>query len=110
MRYQLFLWVFLSFTIGLSAGCRKRTNRTEGGVRVPAAEVAASVGVQPQDLPSQQALYDAITKYMSTHNGRAARDVEELVQTGLLKPLPKLPANKRYELDQRAAVLGIVDK
>lgn len=31
----------------------------------------------------------------------------ELVQHGLLKPLPALPPGKRYELDQRAAVLTI---
>ena len=46
---------------------------------------------------------------MTLNGGRAAKNVEELVQRGLLKPLPALPPGKRYELDQRSAILTIVD-
>ncbi len=90
------------------AGCRKK-GQSNAPV-IPASEVAASVGVKPADLPSQKVLYDAIAKYMSQNQGRAAKDVDELVQKGFLKPLPPLPAGKRYELDQRSTVLSIVDK
>lgn len=77
---------------------------------VPVKEAAASLGIQPADLPDQKVLYEAVTKYMSANQGRAAKDVDELVQKGFLKPLPPLPAGKRYYLDQRAAMLSILDK
>ncbi len=77
---------------------------------VPITEAAPALGIQPADLPDQKALYEAITKYMTANQGRAAKDVEELVQKGFLKPLPPLPSGKRYHLDQRAAVLSILDK
>jgi hypothetical protein len=77
---------------------------------VPIQEAAKGLGIQPADLPDQQVLYEAVTKYMSANQGRAAKDVEELVQKGFLKPLPPLPSGKRYHLDQRAAVLSILDK
>ncbi len=91
------------------SGCRKKPGTSNAPV-IPASEVAASVGVKPSDLPSQKVLYDAIAKYMSQNQGRAAKDLDELVQKGFLKPLPPLPAGKRYELDQRSTVLSIVDK
>ncbi len=77
---------------------------------VPINEAAAAAGIQPSALPKQQELYDAITKHMSANQGRAAKDVEELVKKGFLKPLPPLPPGKGYYLDQRAAVLSILDK
>jgi hypothetical protein len=42
-------------------------------------------------------------------NKREARTPEELVAAGLLAPLPAPPLGKKYVLDQRAAVLIIVD-
>lgn len=65
--------------------------------------------MQPSDLPDHKALYTAITKYMTANQGRAAKDVYQLVEQGYLKPLPALPPGKRYELDQRSAILTIVN-
>ena len=56
-----------------------------------------------------RALYDAITKYMAANQGRAAKNIHELVAKGYLKPLPPLPPGKHYDLDQRSAILRIVD-
>ena len=102
--------ILLLVIVALSA-CKKRGAPTESpaSTAAPAAQTAPSVGINPADLPNHQALYDAITKFMSTHQGRAAKDVNELVTAGLLKPLPPLPAGKRYDLDQRGAILRIVD-
>lgn len=105
---KLILLAFLGSSLCIS-GCRKKRGESNAPV-IPASEIAASVGVKPSDLPSQKVLYDAISKYMSQNKGRAAKDVDELVQKGFLKPLPPLPAGKRYELDQRSTVLSIVDK
>lgn len=89
-------------------GCRKK--QTDAiKAQAPASEVAASVGVQTADLPTQEVLYKAITKYTTANQGHAAKDVEELVAKGYLKPLPALPPGKRYYLDQRSAVLKIGD-
>lgn len=92
----------------LLPACRRKREEAPA-VMVPASEVAASVGVQTAELPSQKVIYEAISKYMAANGGRAAKDVNELVQKGFLKALPALPPGKRYELDQRSAVLAIVD-
>jgi hypothetical protein len=97
--------------VGVSlCACKKRSAPVEAMSKVPIKEAASAIGIQPSDLPDHQALYDAITKYMTANQGRAAKDVDELVQKGFLKPLPPLPSGKRYHLDQRAAVLSILDK
>lgn len=108
-RFLQFVTILLAI-IALTAGCRKRRGAAAPPPSGPeAAEAAASMGIDPKALPSQQALYEAITKYMTANQGRAAKGVDELVQRGFLKPLPALPPGKRYELDQRAAVLTVVD-
>lgn len=104
---RLFVLVLAALSC-VSGGCRKKPGAASPLIP-PAAETAASVGIKPEALPSHQALYDAITKYMTVNQGRAAKDVNELVQKGFLKPLPALPPGKRYDLDQRSAVLRIVD-
>jgi hypothetical protein len=111
MRHVSFLSIVLAAAFLSSAGCRKRQGKpaTSTPSGPEATEAAASVGIDPKALPSHQALYDAITKHMTLNGGRAAKNVEELVQRGLLKPLPALPPGKRYELDQRSAILTIVD-
>ena len=94
----------------VAGGCRKRKGSSSPPASGPeAAEAAAAMGLDAKALPSQQVLYEAITKYMTANQGRAAKGVDELVQRGFLKALPPLPPGKRYELDQRAAVLSIVD-
>lgn len=89
--------------------CRKGKSAV-GQNAVPASESGVAMGIQPADLPDHKALYAAINKYMAANQGRAAKDVEELVQKGFLKPLPALPPGKRYELDQRSVTLTIADK
>ncbi len=112
MRHVSLLAVLLATVVALSSGCRKRkaaaTSAAPSGPE--ATEAAASLGVDPKALPNHQVLYDAITKFMTANDGRAAKSVEELVQRGFLKPLPALPPGKRYELDQRSAILTIVDQ
>lgn len=94
--------------VSLSA-CRKKA--TAPSVAAPPAElVAAQVGIDPSTLPSRDVIYAAISKYMAANKGRAAKDVNELVEKGYLKPLPALPSGKGYELDQRGATLKIADK
>ncbi len=111
MRRLYCLSAILLTVAALAGGCRKRAkNATSPSSGPEASEAAASMGIDAKALPSQQALYDAIAKFMMANGGRAAKNVEELVQSGLLKPLPALPPGKRYELDQRAAILTIVDK
>lgn len=100
-------WVFL---VCLALVACRRNRSAPSAATLPASESAAALGVAASALPDHKALYDAITKYMTANQGRAAKDVEELVQKGFLKPLPPLPPGKRYELDQRAAVLAIVDR
>lgn len=90
--------------------CRKQAATGDTMSKVPIKEAAKELGIQPADLPDHAVLYEAITKFISANQGRAAQDVEELVKKGFLKPLPPLPAGKRYHLDQRAAVLSILDK
>ncbi|MEN9576099.1 MAG: hypothetical protein RL514_3954 [Verrucomicrobiota bacterium] len=72
--------------------------------------MAVSLGIPTNVLPDTVVLYEAITKHMTANQGRAAKDVEDLVAKGFLKPLPPLPPGKRYELNQRSAVLSIVDR
>jgi len=111
MRQVSLLAIVLATAVSLSSGCRKRQGKTTTSTSSgpEATEAAASVGVDPKALPNHQTLYDAISKYMMANNGRAAKNVDELVQRGFLKPLPALPPGKRYELDQRSAILTIVD-
>ena len=61
-------------------------------------------------MPSQQTFYHAIQKYMNEHQGRAAKDVNELVEKGYLPALPPPPPGKRYELDQRFNILKVVNQ
>ncbi|MSU28470.1 MAG: hypothetical protein EXS27_11220 [Pedosphaera sp.] len=61
-------------------------------------------------MPDHKTLYAAINKYMGANQGRAAKNLDELVEKGFLKPLPPLPSGKRYDLDQRSVTLTIVDK
>jgi len=105
------LAVVVAAVVLLSSGCRKRRGESAPSIsNGPAAtEAAARIGIDPKALPSHQNLYDAITNFMMANGGRAARNVEELVQRGFLKPLPVLPPGKHYELDQRSAILSIVD-
>lgn len=105
--FKLAGWMFM-VCLALVA-CRKKKPAVAPAAAIPASETAAALGIDAKALPSQQALYEAITKYMTANQGRAAKGVDELVQRGFLKPLPALPPGKRYELDQRAAVLTVVD-
>lgn len=89
--------------------CRKKGSAPAANA-VPASESAAALGIQPSALPDHQTLYAAITKFMGANQGRAAKDVDDLVAKGFLKPLPPLPPGKRYELDQRSALLTIVNQ
>jgi hypothetical protein len=110
MSRSVQFFVALIIVVTLTAGCRKRRGAAATPPSGPeAVQAAESMGIDAKSLPSQQALYEAITKYMTANQGRAAKNVDELVQRGFLKPLPALPPGKRYELDQRAAVLTIVD-
>ena len=102
-----FFTLLLILLVSLSA-CRNKAPAQNSAVP-PAEEVAAKLGVQPSALPNRDALYEAITKYMAANKGRAAKDVNELVEKGFLKPLPALPPGKHYELDQRGATLKILD-
>lgn len=99
--------LFLSACL-VGAGCRKKPAAPTGPGK-PATEVAPALGISTNALPSHAILYEAITKHMTANQGRAAKDVEDLVAKGFLKPLPPLPPGKRYHLDQRSAVLSIVD-
>lgn len=109
-NYRLFLGLLAVGLVGLS-GCKKKSTGTAADYQnTPSAtQTAPSLGIKPEDLPSHQVLYDAITKYMTANQGRAAKDVDELVAKGFLKPLPPLPPGKRYDLNQRSAILKIVD-
>lgn len=98
-----------AFLVCLALVACRRGKATPPTNAVPATESAASLGIQPTDLPDHKTLYAAINRYMAANQGRAARDIEELVQKGFLKPLPALPKGKRYDLDQRSALLTIVD-
>lgn len=110
MRRHFSLLCVLCVLVTLTAGCRKRPGEVPTNTSGPeATEAAASLGIDAKLLPAQQTLYEAITKFMTANQGRAAKDVEELVQKGFLKPLPPLPAGKRYHLEQRSAILSIVD-
>ena len=76
----------------------------------PGETTPAPTPVRAASLPSHQVLYDAIQKYMFEHQGRAAKDVHELVAKGYLPSLPPPPPGKKYDLNQRSAVLQVVDK
>ncbi len=89
--------------------CRKKKADPAANA-IPASESAAALGIQASTLPDNKTLYAAINKYMAANQGRAAKSLDELVNLGFLKPLPPLPPGKRYELDQRAVLLTIVDK
>lgn len=100
-------WVCL---VCLTLVACRRGKSSSATSAVPASETAVALGIQPSALPDHQALYAAINKYMGANQGRAARDLDELVQKGFLKPLPPLPPSKRYDLDQRSVTLTIVDR
>lgn len=111
-RSVLLPTLVLVVVVTIAAGCRKRRGGADAASAASgpeASQAAESMGIDVKSLPSQQVLYEAITKHMTANQGRAAKSVDELVQRGFLKPLPALPPGKRYELDQRAAVLTIVD-
>lgn len=101
----------LAATLAGLLGCKKKAGFADAEmISVPAAQqTAPALGIDPKSLPSTDVLYTAITKYMTANQGRAAKDVNELVEKGFLKPLPPLPPGKRYYLDQRGATLKIVD-
>lgn len=110
MRSSVQIVALLLAFVMLTAGCRKRRGAAAAPPSGPeAVQAAESMGIDAKSLPNHQTLYDAISKYMMANNGRAAKNVDELVQRGFLKPLPALPPGKRYELDQRSAILTIVD-
>ncbi len=100
--------ILLLMVATLLPACRKKSG-PPASTTPPAEQVAAQFGVDPTALPSQAVLYDAISRYMAANQGRAAKDVKELVEKGFLKPLPALPPGKRYDLDQRGVTLRIVD-
>ncbi len=104
---RLFGLVSMILVCGTS-GCRKKSAPVSPLIP-PATETASAIGLKPEDLPNHKALYDAITKYMAANQGRAAKDIHELVAKGYLKPLPPLPPGKHYDLDQRSAILRIMD-
>ena len=109
--HRLFILGLLAAAIAGLSGCKRKAsdNVPANQNTPPATQTAPSLGIKPEDFPSHQALYDAITKYMTANQGRAAKNVDELVAKGFLKPLPALPPGKRYDLDQRSAILKIVD-
>ena len=81
-----------------------------GAASPPVSAAPAAEGQREGGLPSQQVLYDAIQKYIAEHQGRAAKDVDELVSRGYLPKLPPPPSGKKYLLNQRFATLDLVDK
>lgn len=68
------------------------------GQAAPAASItpaaAPTVGVTPELTPIQDAV-----RVFEEKNGRMPDNVEELVSSGIIKELPKLPPDKLYYID-----------
>ena len=116
-------WLFASTLVITLAGCGKQEEAPlpkpaiRPAIAKPPPVPQASTPAVPEvdatregALPGQQVVYLAIQKYTSEHQGRAAKDVGELVSKGYLPELPPPPSGKKYVLDQRFAILKVVDK
>lgn len=73
---------------------------------LPPAPVAASSGPR---TPQHGELFNAFYRFVND-KGRVPRDVEELVNTRYLAPLPPPPAGKKYQLNNQSMELSVVDK
>lgn len=87
-------------------GCKKKRLQAAGA----GDSVVAIEGAKGSDFPTADELYKAVNKYMAANQGRAAKNLDELIAKGYLKPVPPPLAGKRYELDQREMTLRLVDK
>lgn len=69
--------------------------------------VPAVVNSEPH-LPQHAVLFNAFYKFVND-KGRVAKNVEELVATGYLTPLPPPPPGKKYLLNNQSLELKLVD-
>jgi len=130
-------YLLIASVVGLALlGCGKKEEAKQGPASQkqpavsaesllgqPAGDPAASTEAAPPAAPTAEAtpaapagdkMPEPINVYAATRKffedqGRAATDLNELVSKGYLK-LPPPPAGKKYVLNQRAAMLNIVDK
>ncbi|GDY24020.1 hypothetical protein LBMAG56_53670 [Verrucomicrobiota bacterium] len=75
--------------------------------RAPAAALAAPK-LNNQGIPDADFIYNTTRRFMEEQK-RPAKDLEELVAKGYMPPLPAPPPGKKYVLNQRAAMIQLVD-
>ena len=62
----------------------------------------------PKGMPDQDFIYNTTARFLLEQK-RPAKDLEELIATGYMPKLPPPPPGKKYVLNQRAAMIQLVD-
>ena len=62
----------------------------------------------PKGMPDQDFIYNTTARFVLEQK-RPAKDLEELIATGYMPKLPPPPPGKKYVLNQRAAMIQLVD-
>ncbi len=75
--------------------------------RAPAAALAAPK-LNNQGIPDADFIYNTTRRFMQEQK-HPAKDLEELIAKGYMPPLPAPPPGKKYVLNQRAAMIQLVD-
>ena len=64
--------------------------------------------INDRGLPDADFIYNTTRRFLMEQK-HPAKDLEELLAKGYMPPLPPLPPGKKYILNQRAAMIQIVD-
>lgn len=106
--------------LALSAACEKESvpppaqpepvDRSEAEIKIDTKPTVAlpPLKLDEKGLPDQNFIYNAIARFTGEKN-RRPRNLEELIATGYLPPLPTPPAGKKYILNVPGAVIELAD-
>lgn len=64
--------------------------------------------INERGLPDLDFIYHTTRRFL-VEQKRQAKDLDELIAMGYMPPLPPLPPGKKYNLNQRSAMIEIVD-
>lgn len=83
------------------------TNKRDATPTLGLPPLPTGISTDPH-LPQPSELFNAFYKFVND-KGRVAKNVEELVATGYLTPLPPPPPGKKYLLNNQSLDLRVVD-
>ncbi len=113
--------VALVFAVVLAAACQKDeppppppapadvgNKEVELKIDAQARQPIAPPKLNDKGLPDIDFIYQTTRRFLDEQK-RPARDLEELIALGYMPKLPPPPPGKKYILNQRAAMIQIVD-